>query len=167
MIPRISVIVATDQNGLIGKDNKLPWHLPADLAFFKKVTMGKPIIMGRKTFESIGQPLPGRTNIVVTSRTDYNAEGCRIARSLDEAIEKSGQVDEIMVIGGATLYQQALGRADRIYLTLVEAKLDGDTWFPALIEAEWLETRATRCEADERNPFAHTFKILERKAKLA
>ena len=155
-----------DQNGLIGGDNRLPWHLPADLAFFKSVTMGKPVIMGRKTFESISRPLPGRTNIVVTGRVDYTAQKCIVVHSLDEAIEKAGAVDEIMVIGGAALHQQALSRADRIYLTLVEARLSGDTWFPAINEAQWSETQCIRHAADERNPYAYTFKTLDRKTSL-
>lgn len=165
--PRLSIVVAMDRNGLIGRDNGLPWHLPADLKLFKRVTMGKPMIMGRKTFESIGRPLPGRVNIVVTGRGDFPAEGCIVAHTLDDAIAKAGRVDEIMVIGGATLYRQMLDRADRIYLTLVEVELDGDTWFPPLPESQWTEVQCTRLDADENNPYTLTFKVLDRKATAA
>lgn len=160
---RISIVVAMDRNGLIGKDNQLPWRLPADLKLFKSITMGKPIIMGRKTFESIGKPLPGRLNIVVTNNHKYPARGYVVAVSLDDAIEKAGRVDEIMIIGGAALYRQALARANRIYLTLVEAEMDGDTWFPPWQQAEWSETQRSTHDADEKNQFAYTFKILDRK----
>lgn len=151
-----------DRNGLIGQNNQLPWHLPADLKFFKSITMGKPIIMGRKTFESIGKPLPGRVNIVVTRNAEYRASGCMVALSLDEAIEKAGSVAEVMIIGGATLYQHALARTDRIYLTLIEAEMGGDTWFPSLQKPQWSQTQCATHDADEKSPFAYTFKILDR-----
>ena len=161
--PRISIIVAMDQNGLIGKDNGLPWHLPADLKHFKQITMGKPIIMGRKTFESIGKPLPGRVNIVLTRNTGYQAQGCMVVGSLDDAIEVAGSVDEVMIIGGATLYKKVLGQVDRIYLTQVQAQLNGDTWFPSLDESKWVEAQRVEHSADEINPYAYTFKVLDRR----
>ena len=152
-----------DRNGLIGKDNQLPWHLPADLKHFKQVTMGKPVIMGRKTFESIGKPLPGRVNIVLTSRTMYQSPGCIVANSLDAAIEAAGPVSEVMIIGGAALYKDALPRVDRIYLTEVQAELEGDTWFPSLNESEWVVAQQTEHSADETNPYGYVFKTLDRK----
>ena len=161
--PRISIIVAMDQNGLIGNDNKLPWYLPADLKHFKHTTMGKPIIMGRKTFESIGKPLPGRVNIVLTRSTGYQAQGCIVTSSLDDAIEAAGTVDEVMIIGGATLYKEALAQVDRIYLTHVRAQLNGDTWFPSLDESEWVETQRVEHSADQSNPYDYTFRILDRR----
>ena len=151
-----------DRNGLIGRDNELPWRLPADLKLFKSITMGKPIIMGRKTFESIGRPLPGRSNIVITTNADYEAAGCMVAGSLDDAIEQAADAEEIMIIGGAALYEQALSIADRIYLTLVEAELQGDTWFPPLNTEEWRQAQCTSYDADDKNPFAYSFKILDR-----
>ena len=152
-----------DRNGLIGKNNQLPWHLPADLKHFKQVTMGKPVIMGRKTFESIGKPLPGRVNIVLTSRTMYQSPGCIVANSLDAAIEAAGPVSEVMIIGGAALYKDALPRVDRIYLTEVQAELEGDTWFPSLNESEWVVVQQTEHSADETNPYGYVFKTLDRK----
>ena len=113
------------ENGVIGRENRLPWRLPADLRRFKSVTMGKPVIMGRKTYESIGKPLPGRSNIVVTRDPDYRAPGCQVVHSLEQALEAGAGHAEVMVIGGAKLYRQALGRAQRMYLTLVRAEVEG------------------------------------------
>ena len=165
--PRLSIIVAMDRNGLIGKDNQLPWRLPADLKHFKWVTMGKPVIMGRKTFESIGKPLPGRVNIVLTSRAMYQNPGCIVVNSLDAAIEAAGPVSEVMIIGGAALYDESLPRADRIYLTQVQAELEGDTWFPPLDESDWLVVQQAEHNADESNPYGYVFKTLDRKQALA
>lgn len=161
--PRISIIVAMDRNGLIGKDNQLPWHLPADLKHFKQTTMGKPIIMGRKTFESIGKPLPGRLNIVLTRDVTYQARGCTVVGSMDGAIEAAGTAAEVMIIGGAALYREVLMQADRIYLTEVQAELDGDTWFPSLHESDWVVAQQSEHGADENNPYAYTFKTLDRR----
>ena len=152
-----------DRNGLIGKENQLPWHLPADLKHFKRVTMGKPIVMGRKTFESIGKPLPGRVNIVLTRRDTYQMPGCIVVSSLDNAIEAAGPVKEVMIIGGATLYGEALPRADRIYLTQVQAELEGDTWFPPLDESHWEVVQQAEHKADKNNPYGYVFKTLDRK----
>ena len=122
---RIALIAALAENRVIGRKNRLPWRLPADLRRFKSLTMGKPVIMGRKTYESIGKPLPGRSNIVVTRDPDYRAQGCQVVHSLDQALEAGAGHAEVMVIGGAELYRQALGRAQRMYLTLVRAEVEG------------------------------------------
>lgn len=160
----LSLIVAMDRNGLIGRDNGLPWRLPADLKFFKKTTLGKPVIMGRKTFESIGKPLPGRLNIVVTRNPDYSAPGCTVVASFEQALRAAGPVEEAVVIGGAALYERALADADRIYLTEVQAVLEGDTWFPQLDATEWQVTEEHGHGADDSNAYAYTFKVLERAA---
>jgi dihydrofolate reductase len=121
---KFSLIVAMDENRLIGSNNGLPWHLPADLAFFKRTTMGKPIVMGRKTFESIGRPLPGRRNIVVTRDPDFSAAGCDIANSIDAALDLCADDEEVMLIGGASLYQQSLSRATQLYITQIHHRFD-------------------------------------------
>jgi len=160
----ISLIAAMDRNRLIGNKNQLPWHLPADLTHFKQVTMGKPIIMGRKTFESIGRPLPGRTNIVLTRDEDYQADGIVLTGSLDKALDcaASEGVEEVMIIGGSNIYGQALNSSDRLYLTIVDGEFDGDAWFPAYDEDEWQEVERTHVAADEKNAYAHDFVIFER-----
>jgi len=159
---KTSIIVAMDSNGVIGKDNELPWHLPADLQHFKKTTMGKPILMGRKTWESIGRPLPGRTNIVITRDSDYQADGCVVVNSIDAAIAAAGEQDEVMVIGGAEFYRQVLPRADTLYLTRIHASFDGDTVFPGLNAADWREVERSDQSADEKNPHDYSFIRLER-----
>ena len=126
----ISIIVAHDKNRVIGYENKLPWHLPGDLQYFKEMTMGKPIIMGRKTFESIGRPLPGRRNIVITRNEHYNADGIEVVSSLDEALQLTKDAEETMVIGGEQILRLALPLADRLYITLIDAEFNGDTYFP-------------------------------------
>lgn len=157
----ISFVVAMARNGVIGKDNQLPWRLPADLRHFKAVTMGKPIIMGRKTYDSIGRPLPGRTNIVVTRDPAYQAEGCVVAHSIEAGLVAAGDAEEVMVIGGADFYRQLLSRADRIYLTLIDAEVEGDTWFPELDTARWHERSREDHVADADNPFPYSFIVLE------
>lgn len=127
----ISLIVAHDENRVIGANNAMPWHLPGDLQYFKAQTMGKPMIMGRKTFESIGRPLPGRRNIVITRNKLYEAEGIELATSLEEALKLAGAVPEIMVIGGEEIFTQALPLADRLYITQIAHQFEGDTYFPA------------------------------------
>ncbi len=149
-------------NGVIGRNNELPWHLPADLQHFKRTTMGKPILMGRKTWESIGRPLPGRTNIVITRDTAYRAEGCVVVNSIDAALEAAGEQDEVMVIGGAEFYRQVLPRTDTIYLTRVHATISGDTRFPELSADEWLEVERSDHAADDKNPHDYSFIRLER-----
>lgn len=158
----ISLIVAMDRNRLIGRGNALPWHLPADLAHFKAVTMGKPIVMGRKTYESIGRPLPGRHNIVISRNPEFSAPGCTVVASVDAALAAAGDVDEAMVIGGAQLYVELLPRARRIYLTRIDAAFDGDAWFPELDTTAWQEIEHSAQAADARNAYAYSFLTLER-----
>ena len=161
---KLSVIVAMAANRVIGHENRLPWHLPADLKHFKATTLGKPVVMGRRTWESIGRPLPGRTNIVITRDTAYTAEGCVVVHSLDEAIRAAGEVAEVMIIGGAELYRQALPQADTLYLTLIHGEFAGDTHFPQWRQDEWRETGRIDHEPDENNSHAYSFITLERVA---
>lgn len=160
---KIAIIVAMDQQSLIGKNNDLPWKLSADLQYFRRVTMGKPIIMGRNTHESIGRPLPGRLNIIVTKNKDYAVEGCTVVHSIEDAIAACGDAEEAMVMGGASLYQQFLPLADRLYLTQVHANLEeGDTWFPDWQKADWLELNREDHPADEKNDYPFSFIIYDR-----
>jgi dihydrofolate reductase len=159
---RISIVVAMDRNRLIGAGNGLPWRLPADLQHFKAITMGKALLMGRKTYESIGRALPGRTNIVVSRDPAFRAPGCIVVGSIAQALARPECGEELMVIGGGTFYEQLLPRADRIYLTLVDAELAGDTWFPLLDPAEWRETAREERGPDERNPYRCSFRVLDR-----
>ena len=160
--PVFSIVVAMDRRGVIGRDGGLPWHLPADLQHFRRVTMGKPIVMGRRTHESIGRPLPGRENIVVSRSPGYNAPGCRVVGSLSEARAAVPGAAEIMVIGGAALYREALPLAKHVYLTEVHAEVEGDVYFPPLDRAEWQERERQNFAADERNGYAYSFVLLER-----
>ena len=159
----ISLIVAMDRNGVIGADGALPWHLPADLRHFRAVTMGKPIVMGRRTHESIGRPLPGRENIVLTRDRDYGSAGCTVLHSLDEVTQHCAGSGEIMIMGGADIYAQALPLAERIYLTRVQAAVDGDTYFPELDARQWRAISREDHRADEANPHAYSFIVLERR----
>ena len=149
-------------NRVIGKDNQLPWHLPADLKHFKETTMGKPILMGRKTWESIGRPLPGRTNIVVTRDENYDAPGCVVVHSIEAAMQAASPQEEVMVIGGAEFYRQVLPRADCIYLTRINEDFEGDTLFPELDSSEWQEIERVDCDADDKNPHSYSFIKLDR-----
>ena len=158
----LSIVVAMDTNGVIGRDNGLPWHLPADLQHFKQTTMGKPILMGRKTQESIGRPLPGRTNIVITRDSGYRVEGCVVVNSIEAALEAAGEQDEIMVIGGAEFYRQVLSHTDTIYLTRIHETFDGDICFPELNDADWLEVERSDHAADSKNPHNYSFIRLDR-----
>ena len=162
----ISIIVAMDEKGAIGRDNRLPWHLSDDLKRFKATTIGHHIVMGRKTYESIGKPLPGRTNIVVTRNPAYQAEGCRIAHSLEEALEiaRENGEEEVFVTGGRELFAQALDIADRIYLTRVHADVPANLYFPDFDETNWSEKDSFHHKADEKNEHAFTVKLLERRA---
>ncbi|NOY15591.1 MAG: type 3 dihydrofolate reductase [Gammaproteobacteria bacterium] len=162
---RISIIVAIDEGRLIGNEGGMPWHLPADLKFFKSVTMGKPIIMGRSTWESIGRALPGRTNIVITRNTRFQAEGCRLAHSVDEALAIANEesAEEVMIVGGGRIYEQTLARADRLYLTQIASHLVGDTHFPVINPDEWQEVSRQEHAADGDNPFDLEFVVLDRK----
>ncbi len=154
---RVSMIAAMDENRLIGRNNALPWHLPADLAYFKRTTMGKPVVMGRKTWESIGRPLPGRQNIVVTRTPGFSAPGCDIADSIDAALALAGDVDEIMLIGGAGLYAQAMPLASRLYLTLIHHRFPGgDAWFPEIGD-DWSVTERQNFDSDQDNPYSYSF----------
>jgi dihydrofolate reductase len=157
----IALICAAAQNGVIGLDNQLPWHLPADLKRFKTLTMGHTILMGRKTFESIGRPLAGRTNIVITRQAAYQADGCLIAPSLAKAIELAQPDPEIFIIGGAAIYRQALPYANRIYLTLVHAEFTGDTFLFEIDPAMWREVSREDFDPDEKNDVPYSFLVLE------
>lgn len=170
---RISIVVATDLEGVIGRDNDLPWHLPADLKHFKRVTMGKPMIMGRRTYESIGRALPGRTSIVLTRRTDFAAPGCVVARTADEALQRAAEAagelatDEIVVIGGAEVFREFLPRADRVYWTQVQARVGGDTRIPRFDPITWLEIERTELRAGPENEFPLRFLTLDRRRPRA
>lgn len=143
---KLSLIAAAANNNVIGRNNELPWHLPQDLKYFKSVTLGKPVIMGRKTFESIGKPLPGRTNIVITRQSDWQHAGVLVASSVEDALalaenfrnELGQTADEVMVIGGAEIYRYALPLADKVYLTRIDEDIVGDAWFPSLSEDDWV-----------------------------
>lgn len=147
------------RNGVIGRDNALPWRLPDEMAHFRRVTMGKPVVMGRRTWESLEKPLAGRTNIVVTHRPGYEAAGGIVVHSIEEAWRAAGNADEVCVIGGSTLYAESLPIADVIYLTEVDANVEGDTHFPALDRGRWEETEVARHPPDDRH--AYPFRILE------
>jgi dihydrofolate reductase len=142
--PRVTIIAAVAANGVIGKDNRMPWHLPDDLKRFKALTMGRPMIMGRKTWESLPGRLPGRPHIVVTRNADYRADGATVAPSLSAAITAAGDVDEVFIIGGAELYAQALPIADRLQLTEIAANFDGDTRFPSFDRRQWRQSTSER-----------------------
>lgn len=167
----ISIIVAMAHNRIIGKDNQMPWHLPADLAWFKKSTLGKPILMGRKTFESIGRPLPGRTNIVLTRDKNYSHDGIVCVSSLAEGIQVAEEVfirqetpeqdAELMIIGGGSIYQRCLPLVDKLYLTHIDLETDGDTQFPEY-GTNWTEIFSESHQPDEKNPYAYRYSILEK-----
>ena len=158
----LSLIVAVGEHNEIGQGGTMPWHLPADLRHFKVLTLGKPVLMGRHTFEAIGKPLPGRRNVVVTRNAAYRAAGCEMANSLTDALVLAAAVPEIMLIGGGELYREALPRAQRIYLTRVHAHFDADTFFPALDPTDWRETAREDHASDARNVHAYSFVTLER-----
>jgi dihydrofolate reductase len=162
--PIIAAIVAMAENRVIGNKNQLPWHLPADLAHFKQLTTQHPIVMGRKTYLSIGKPLPNRTNIVLTQTPDFQAPGCFVAADLDQALKQAMQHEQeiIFIIGGAQIYQVLLPRIQRIYLTIVHASFAGDVYFPPLDQSQWREISRNRYEADNKNPYPYSFIELER-----
>ncbi|MEK4137182.1 type 3 dihydrofolate reductase [Kurthia sp. FSL E2-0154] len=155
----ISLIVAHDNNRVIGLNNEMPWHLPGDLAYFKEKTMGKPIIMGRNTFESIGRPLPGRRNIIITRNKAYEAAGAEIVHSLEEALELTKDAEEQMVIGGEQIFKEALPLADRLYITKIDYSFEGDTFFPSY--EDWVEKTTT--ENHEANGFTFRYTIYEKR----
>lgn len=160
--PLISWLVAASEDGVIGRDNALPWRLPEDLRRFKRLTLGKPILMGRKTFDSIGKPLPGRTNIVLTRSTSWQVRDVVAVRSIAEAIARSGDAPELIVIGGAQIYGLTLDEVQRIYLTRVHAHIEGDTRLPVLDWRGWREVERDEYAADDRHAHAMTFSVLER-----
>ena len=160
---RLSIVVAMDDNHLIGKDNGLPWHLPADLAFFKKITTGNSILMGRKTYDSIGKPLPNRRNIVITRNPDILIPGCEVVDSIDKALSITQDEEEVMVIGGADLFEQLLPDVSRLYITHIEGKLEGETYFPHYDVNDWLEVTRESHQPDEKNKYAYQFSIMDRK----
>lgn len=161
----ISMIVAASENDAIGKDNKLPWHQPADLKFFKNTTWGMPIIMGRKTFEAMGKALPGRTNIVITSNGDWKKEGATVVDSIDEALKaaKATNCKEAFITGGGEIFKQTLNIADKIYLTRIHAVIEGDVFFPEIDEATWEKDFEKGLKADEKNKHDMSFQTWVRK----
>lgn len=158
----VTLVAAMAQNRAIGLAGAMPWHLPRELKHFKETTMGRPIVMGRKTWESIGRVLPGRQNIVVTGNTAYRADGCDVVHSLEDAA-RVARGDEIMIIGGGRIYADALPFADRMILTRVDCEPEADTWFPEWDEEEWTETNSRRESADDANPYRYRVVELRRR----
>ncbi|MBF3236608.1 type 3 dihydrofolate reductase [Aeromonas veronii] len=162
---KISMIAAMAHDRVIGKDNQMPWHLPADLAHFKRVTLGKPVLMGRKTFESIGRPLPGRRNLVISRNPNYQAEGIEVVGSVEAALAllAGSSVEELMVIGGGHLYAEMLPSADCLYLTRIDLAVEGDTRFPAFDDGQWQRVDCESHPADEKNPHPYSFETWQRR----
>ena len=158
----LAAIVAFSRNRVIGRDGDMPWHLPEDLKFFKRTTRGKPVIMGRRTFEALGKALPGRRNIVITRNPGFSASDCQRAASLDAALALVDSAEEAFIIGGGQLYRQALPRLDRLYLTEIDTEIPGDTFFPAIDEAEWREVWRGYHPADQRHTWPFVIRQLER-----
>jgi dihydrofolate reductase len=158
----LELVVAVAENDVIGRGNELPWHLPADLRHFKSLTFGKPMLMGRKTYDSIGKALPGRMNIVLSRSEEFSPGDCLVVKTLDDARIAAGAQSALMVIGGAEIYRQCLPLAGRIHLTLIHARIEGDTVFAGWRGSEWEETSRERHEADEKNAHAYSFITLER-----
>ena len=160
----ISLVVAASENNAIGKNNQLIWHLPNDLKFFKNTTWGFPVIMGRKSFESVNKPLPGRTNIVITTNPDWKAETVIVVNNLKDAIQKAAETNskQIFIIGGGEIYKQSMDIADSIYITRVHADLEGDTFFPLIDESKWKLTSNQDFEADEKHAYSYSFQIWEK-----
>src|SRR5580704_7122845 len=161
--PMVSLIVAMAQNGVIGRDNTLPWRLPEDLRRVKAVPLGKTLLMGRKTFESIGRPLPGRANLVLTRDADWQADGVTVVHSVEEALAQAGSGSELVAIGGAEIYRLVLPFARRIYLTHVHADVPGDTYFPEFDPTQWADVECDPFPADEQHAYPMTFVTLERR----
>jgi len=159
----ISLIAAMAKNRVIGYHNQLPWHLPADLKHFKAITLGKPIVMGRKTYESIGKPLPERMNIILSTNASYQAPGCYVVSNLDEAIQAASIAEEILIIGGARIYQAYLPLVQRMYLTFIDAEVEGDAFFPQFDEQTWNVVSKEDYLSDERNSYNYSFVVLERR----
>ena len=159
----VSLVVAAAKNRVIGRDGELPWHLPDDLRHFKRLTTGKPVVMGRRTFESIGRPLPDRHNIVMTRDPDYTARDCDVVTSVRDALRLAGDGTEVMVIGGGQVYRDFLPRADRIYLTRVQAEIEGDTHFPEIDTNEWQLVSSEHHDADDKHAPAFEMMVFERR----
>lgn len=161
---KISMIAAMANNNVIGLNNDMPWHLPADFAWFRKHTLGKPILMGRKTYDSIGKPLPERLNIILTRDSSLKITGTEVVTTIDEALQlaKQANADELMITGGAHLYSSILEKADRLYLTLIDADIAGDTYFPDYTQYPWQEQQRSHYAADDKNAYSMTFLVLER-----
>ncbi|GAB6070747.1 type 3 dihydrofolate reductase [Thiomicrorhabdus hydrogeniphila] len=160
---KIAMIAAMANNRVIGLDNDMPWHLPDDLKFFKSVTTGKPVIMGRKTFESIGsRPLPNRPNFVISRQAGFNAPGASVFSSVDDALAELSNAEEVIIMGGGQLYKEMLVKADTLYLTQIEANIDGDTFFPDWTQMQWKEVAREHHDADERHQYAFDFVTLQR-----
>lgn len=160
---KIAMIVATASNGVIGGGNQMLWHVPEDFAHFKKTTMGHPIIMGRKTWESIGRPLPGRKNVVITRQPGYEAKGAEVVSSLEEAYQAVSDVEKVFVIGGGEIYRQALAQADEVWVTKIDQAFEGDTTFPTLSEDEWETTILSTLAPTEKRPFKVDFCLAKRR----
>lgn len=162
---KISMIAAMAHDRVIGQDNRMPWHLPADLAHFKRVTLGKPVLMGRKTFESIGRPLPGRRNLVISRNPGYQADGIEVVGSVEAALAllTDSEVAELMVIGGGHLYGEMLPQADRLYLTQIDLAVEGDTRFPVFDDGQWHCVERESYPADEKNPYPYRFETWQRR----
>ena len=160
--PTISLIAALSKNHVIGKDNQLPWHLPNDFDYFKSSTLNKPIVMGRKTFESLGKPLPKRRNVIITRQTDFQINDCEVFSTIDAALDALADEPEIMIIGGATIYEQTIDRADYLYLTIVDAEINGDTYFPKWHDTDWQVISEKPHTADAQHAFSYTFLILKK-----
>ena len=158
-MPVIAIIVATAKHRVIGQGNDIPWYCPADLQYFKKTTLGTPVIMGRKTWDSLKiQPLPGRENIIITRDPAFTAKGCVIVNSIELALEHVAQVEKIFIIGGAMIYEQMLDHADELYVTEIDAEVGGDRYFPVIDQHQWCLDRAEKYSADDRNPYNMVFK---------
>jgi dihydrofolate reductase len=161
---KISIAVAIGENHAIGKNNQLLWHMPADLKFFKQTTSGHTVIMGRKTFDSVGKPLPNRRNVVITRDTELQIEGVELVNSLDEALEITKTEEKpVFIVGGAEIYRQALPKTDKLYLTTIHHNFDADTFFPDFDRSEWTVISSEPHKADEKNKYDYTFEVLERK----
>ena len=159
---RLSIVVAMDDNRLIGSKNQLPWHLPADLAYFKKLTTGKSILMGRKTYDSIGRPLPNRRNIVITRNSNISIPGCEVVSSIDDALELTKDDLEVMVIGGASLCEQLLPKVNRLYITKIDGEFEGDVFFPKYDDFDWREVSCKSHSKDNSNAYSYKFIVLDR-----
>lgn len=161
---RLSMIVAMDRGRVIGRDGQMPWHLPVDLAWFKRRTLNKPVIMGRRTIASIGRALPHRTNIILTRQKDFEQEGCLVAHDVEEAIALGGDAKEIVVIGGGEVYRQFIERVGRLYITEIQHNFGGDTFFPDFPLTQWVQVERESHPADERNPYPCHFIIYQRES---